>query len=332
MSLYILINILIALFLSLGILFEKKNIIFFFPAVILISFNILIFSHSNTQDHIVTINSFNENEIFFEPFFSYLTRALSLVFKDEFVLAISFLIVVIASYFAIGSKARVALLTAILLQFQTGLISTRIFLAIIICSVGLFALRRASRLSAIIIAPLVHTASVVLIPIVIFKSFKNLQNFSYFIGMSAFLVVIIVDLNIIEILINVAQTFFRRDYGYYLSSDIGDDGKLSAFSIIKFVLPAIFVYVCSNFKINIYFMLAVAALIIKLTLWQFEPLSRITNLLLIMSMAYLSLKRTNLSMFFLLPYSLGLNILLFYEPRADETFYYFEEGLLNLFG
>lgn len=332
MSLYIFINVTIALFLSLGIYFEKKNIIFFFPSVILIAFNILIFSHSNSQDHLVTINSFNENDIFFEPFFAYLTRALSFVFKDEFVLAITFLIVVIISYLAIGSKARVALLTAILLQFQTGLISTRIFLAIIICSVGLYAFSRTSRLSAIIIAPLVHTASVVLIPIVIFKNFINLQNLIYFFGLLIFVVVLIVDLNIIEILVNVAQNFFGRDYYYYLSSDIGDDGKLSAFSIIKFVLPALFIYVCSNFKINIYFMLALAALIIKLTLWQFEPLSRITNLLLIMSMAYLSIKRTNLSLLLLLTYSLGLNILLFYEPRANETYYYYEEGLLNLFG
>lgn len=332
MSLYISINVVTSILLSFALIFKRSNIIFFLPAIFLIAFNILVFSHSSAQDHVVTMNSFSDDDVFFEPIFTFLTKFLFILMPEEYVLSCLFLLISLIAYFVLEKNVKAVLFVALILQFQTGMISVRIFLAIIIGTIAVFSANKVKNYFSAIIAPLIHSASIILLPIVILQRYKNVQSFFYFLGILFFIIIFIGNFNFQQLLVNFAL-LIGRDYSYYLSSDIGTDGNLSLFSFIKFLMPVFFIYICSNLKLNIYFFIGLLAFLLKFAFWEFEPLSRVTNTLLIIAMCYLSISKTNpkLSRSLLIIYCLGLNISLFFEERTSVTIALYNEGLEALF-
>ena len=332
MNLYFFLNTLIILLLSAGLFSKNFKTIFFLLSVLLISFNILIFSHSSAQDHVVTMNSFEQDDFFFEPLFTIITKVLYLFLPSEFVLAATFLFVSITAFALIERNLKNVLFVILLLQFQTGLISVRIFLAIIIGGLAIFSLSKIKKYTAAVAAPLFHSATIIILPIVILDRLKNFQSFIYFLAVIFFIIILIGEINIRELLVNFAL-YIGRDYSYYLSAGIGSDGALSIFSIIKFLLPIIFILICTRFQINVFLFLAIFAFLIKVLLWEFEPLSRITNTLLIISVCYLTTLdiNKNLASFFVLFYCLALNFSLFFESDTVTSLKFYFEGLSVVF-
>ena len=208
----------------------------------------------------------------------------------------------------------------------------RFFVAIIIGGLAVFSLSKIKKYTATIMAPLFHTATIIILPIIIFDRLKNLQSFIYFLAVIFFIIILIGEINIRELLVNFAL-YIGRDYSHYLSIGIGSDGALSIFSIIKFLLPVIFILICTRFQINVFLFLAIFAFLIKVLLWEFEPLSRITNTLLIISVCYLITLdiNKNLARFFVLFYCLGLNFSLFFESKIVDTLKFYFEGISVIF-
>ena len=106
MNLYFFLNTLITLLLSAGLFSKNFKTVFFLLSILLISFNILVFSHSSAQDHVVTMNSFEQDDFFFEPLFTIITKFLYLFLPSEFVLAATFLFVSVAAFALIEKNLK----------------------------------------------------------------------------------------------------------------------------------------------------------------------------------------------------------------------------------
>jgi hypothetical protein len=331
--LYKSIVVIILLLLVMSLSFKRGKFLYLSFAIILISIIMIVFSFSSMQDHVNYIYGFNDIESsLFEPGYRYFVYIVNSVVPNEYTLAATFLLIFNILVFAV-KKNYFCLSLPLLINFQVGMISVRYLLAVLILSVILVNSIRIKRYLIFLSGVVFHYSTAVAALVLVGGERKKIL-----ILFSILVIMIVANIifgNFIYALIEIIG-IIGFDYSRYTVGDAGQDGTLTLLSLLKFVVPiaiGIIGFLLKGESTAYWTLIAMLAAFIKISFFELEPLSRVTNTLITLAFIGFWIAGGRFTKLLIISYLFVLNLsLLFLEENIIEnTVTYFNEGVGNLF-